>query len=236
MKPFHFKQFIIEHNESTFKVGTDGVLVGAWVNIAEAKTALDIGTGTGLIALMLAQRNEQVKIDAIEIEVVAARQARANVAKSPWAKRVKVHHLNILDFVQKNNQQYDCIICNPPYFNAGTISPKNSKQQSRHTLSYSHLELIEVVVKLLETQGKFSLILPTEEGQVFIEKAKEAKLYLNRLTQVYPKKEKPVERLLMEFGKEEKDLVEEQLIIQYEKRNDYTPDYIALTKDFYLRM
>lgn len=236
MKPFQFKQFTIEHSEATFKVGTDGVLLGAWVTCEEAKNALDIGTGTGMIALMLAQRNINLWVDGVEIEVEAAQQAKVNARNCLWNERIKIIESNIVDFAQNTTQQYDCIVTNPPYFNAGTVSPKNSKQQSRHTLSFSHNDLIKVVLKLLHLKGKFSLILPVVEGNEFIEMAQQEGLFLNRLTMVYPKKNKLVERLLMEFGLEEKPQEKTELIIQYEKRNHYTPDYIALTKDFYLRM
>lgn len=236
MKPFHFKQFTIQHNKSTFKVGTDGVLLGAWGSVEDAQTALDIGTGTGLIALMLAQRNSILNIEAIEISKEAAQLASSNVLASPWNDRVRVIQQNILDFATNVDKQYDCIVTNPPYFNAGTISPKRSKQGSRHTLSFSHDNLLKVVNQLLKPSGRFALILPAIEGQQFIYKAKKDELHLNRLTQVRSKKDKVVERFLMEFGKEPGKVTENELIIQYEERNHYTPEYIDLTKDFYLKM
>lgn len=236
MKPFHFKQFTILHNEATFKVGTDGVLLGAWAKVKEAQTALDIGAGTGVIALMLVQRNPSMRVEAVEISKAAAELALLNVSNSPWVEKVKVIQQNIVDFAAEQAPKYDCIVTNPPYFNAGTVSFKDAKQQSRHTLSFSHQDLLQVVVQLLSPQGSFSLILPAVEGQQFIEKAKNTPLFLNRLTEVLPKKDKKVERLLMEFGKIEQGKRLEQLIIQYEERNHYTPEYIALTKDFYLKM
>ena len=189
---------------------------------------------------MLAQRNPMMQVEAVEISEAGAQLARLNVSNSPWAEKIKVIQQNITDFAIENTEQslkqYDCIVTNPPYFKVGTVSFNTAKQQSRHTLSFSHQDLLKVVVRLLSPQGVFSLILPATEGQQFIEKAANTPLFLNRLTEVLPKKDKKVERLLMEFGKEAVDIKEEQLVIQYEERNHYTPEYITLTKDFYLKM
>ena len=236
-KPFLFKQFRIFHDECAMKVGTDGVLIGAWTDVIDAKSVLDIGTGTGLIAIMMAQKNSIANIDAIDIDNDAYHQALKNVDFCPWKDRISIYHKSIQDFIdEKSATKYNAIVCNPPFFNAGTASKVSNRQIARHTNTLSYDDLIDAVCELLAKDGKFSLILPRLEGIEFQEIAKTKGLYLARLTEVQSKKEKPVERLLMEFQREEKQMVKSQLIIQYESRNDWTPDYIALTKAFYLKM
>ena len=236
-KPFLFKQFRIFHDECAMKVGTDGVLIGAWAEVNDSKTILDIGTGTGLIAIMMAQKNAVAKIDAIDIDKAAYQQALKNVDLCQWKDRISVYHESVQDFMDKKTGfQYDKIICNPPFFNAGTASNISNRQIARHTNTLSFDDLIDTVGKLLSDNGKFSLILPRLEGAEFQEIAKTKGLYLTRLTEVQSKKEKPVERLLMEFQRKAQEVVTSQLVIQYEARNDWTPDYIALTKAFYLKM
>lgn len=236
-KPFLFKQFQIFHDECAMKVGTDGVLIGAWTDVSTAKTILDIGTGTGLIAIMSAQKNSIAEIDAIDIDSAAYYQAIKNVNLCQWKDRIRVHHLSVQDFTeQKKNTSYDVIVCNPPFFNAGTASNKQKRQIARHTNTLSYGDLIVSVDKLMSVEGKFSLILPRVEGVEFQKMANQKGLYLCRLTEVQSKKDKPVERLLMEFQREKKQIIKNQLTIQFEARNDWTPDYIDLTKAFYLKM
>lgn len=236
-KPFLFKQFRIFHDECAMKVGTDGVLIGAWTDITHAKTVLDIGTGTGLIAIMVAQKNLIAEIDAIDIDKAAYRQALKNVSLCQWKGRIKVHHQSVQDFINvERTFNYDVIVCNPPFFNAGTASNISNRQIARHTNTLSFDDLINAICELLSFNGKFSLILPRLEGAEFQEIAKTKGLYLTRLTEVQSKKDKPVERLLMEFQRKEKAVIHKQLVIQHEARNDWTLDYIALTKSFYLKM
>ena len=236
-KPFLFKQFQIFHDECAMKVGTDGVLIGAWVEVINAKIVLDIGTGTGLMAIMMAQKSAGARIDAIDIDSAAYHQALKNVDLCQWKDRIRIYNQSVQDFTsQQTAFQYDRIVCNPPFFNAGTASNISNRQIARHTNTLSYDDLIDAVCKLLSFNGKFSLILPRLEGLEFQKIAIAKGLYLTRLTEVQSKKDKPVERLLMEFQREAQQMVKSQLVIQYEGRNDWTPDYIALTKDFYLKM
>lgn len=216
------------------KVGTDGVLIGAWANHDGAKQILDIGTGTGLIAIMAAQKNTIAQIDAIDIDESASRQAEKNSSLCPWSTRIEVFHTGLQDF--STSKKYQSIVCNPPFFNAGTASHKNKRQIARHTSTLSYSDLLQGIQRLLDTNGKFSLILPYLEGLGFIKLAKDSQLLLTKLTEVHSKKEKPIERLLMEFQRKEQTLQKNQLIIQFEQRNDWTPEYIELTKAFYLKM
>ncbi len=236
-KPFLFKQFQIFDDECAMKVGTDGVLIGAWADAQDRQKILDIGTGIGLIAIMMAQKNPNAKIDAIDIDEAAYRQALKNVAACKWAKNISVHHQKVQDFATSNNRySYDAIVCNPPFFNNGTASDQWQRQIARHTNALSFEDLLNAVWSLLASDGQFSLILPGLEGLAFQEMARAKGLFLSRCTEVQSKKDKPVERLLMEFQKKEAKWIKEELVIQLEGRNDWTPAYMELTKEFYLKM
>ncbi len=232
MKPFHFKQFKIYHEQS-FKVGTDGVLLGTWVNISGRQSVLDIGTGSGLIPLVIAQRTDKTTVIGVEIDELSFIEATKNVQASPWANRVSIINETIQLFAEKEEPKFDLVVSNPPYFINSLKSTNKKKNTARHTDSLSFEELLDATLKLLTTDGKLALVLPKTAGGLFITLAKQKGLYLTRLTEVRSKKDKPVERFLMEFSLKEKVLEQDELVIQFEKRNDYTPAYTALTKDFY---
>ena len=236
-KPFHFKQFSIFHDRCSMKVGTDGVLLGAWATVEGAQSILDIGTGTGMIAIMAAQRtNGLSNIDGIEIDNDAYSQAQENVNNSKWKELITVHHTSIQEFSITCQKQYDLIISNPPFFLAGTQSGSEKRNTARHATLLTHSDLLRSVNKLLKPDGKFSLILPLEEGQLFNEQAKVSGLFCTRLTKVKPKKEKPYERLLIELSRQNLSIIENELTIQFDKRNNYTPEYYELTREFYTIM
>ena len=228
---FQFKQFIIQQDLCAMKVGTDGVLLGAWVRKKEGNL-LDIGSGTGVITIMMAQRHPNTFIDAIDIDKNAYLQTLENVKQSKWENKIKVFHTAL----QKFNPplKYDNIITNPPYFNNSTKAPKDARNIARHTDSLSYLELIAATKRLLKTNGTFSIILPTQEALLFKKEAQKHQLYLNRECLVKPKPSKAVKRILMEFSFCEKKLQIEELAIETEKRHRYTKEYINLTQDFYL--
>jgi tRNA1Val (adenine37-N6)-methyltransferase len=234
-QPFRFKQFQIHQNKTTMKVGTDGVLIGAWADVNEAENILDVGTGTGLIALMAAQRNELTKIDAVEIDEMAYEEAKQNFEESIWAERLKIHHVSIQDFSKNAVLQYDCIISNPPFFLNSTKPVSNEKTIARHTESLTFESLLNSVDILLKPAGKFCLILPYSEANIFEVFAKTKSLFCTRKVLVKGRDSKPFERVLMQFERKEKPIDEQFLIIQNSpKRHDYTADYLELTKDFYL--
>jgi tRNA1Val (adenine37-N6)-methyltransferase len=241
-QPFRFKQFQIHQNKTAMKVGTDGVLLGAWADVQAAKSILDIGTGTGLIALMAAQRNELAAIDAVEIDADSYEEAKQNFEESKWSERLQIFNTTIQDFAKSQKKQYDLIISNPPYFINSTKSKYDYKNQVRHTDDLSFEDLIETVNILLDDSGKFCVILPYSEGLIFEAlatevsgQAKAKKLFCTKKVNVKGRDFKPSERLLMQFEKTEKPIDESHLIIQNSpKRHDYTVDYIELTKDFYL--
>lgn len=236
VKPFRFKQFTIEQDQCLMKVGTDGVLLGAWADVSGCKKVLDIGTGTGLIAIMLAQRNLSADIHAVEIDATAATQAQQNANASPWSKRLEIFTDAIQDFQRFTHNQYDLIVSNPPFFSGGTFSDNQNRNNVRHTIKLSHGDLLIAVRSLLAENGKFCVVLPFIEGLRFEEMAKQYGLHCTKKTEVHPKADKAVERLLIQFEPTIQATETNQLVIQKEARNDWTDDYIALTKDFYLKM
>ena len=231
---FTFKQFTIHQDACAMKVGTDGVLLGAWCPVEHAVRVLDIGTGTGLIALMIAQRAPKALIEAVELDEKAAEQARYNVSLTPFDERVKVVTGSIQMFAETNQGVYDVIVCNPPYFVDSLKSPNNSRTQARHADTLTHDDLLEAVHKLLSEQGALNVILPTVEADLFNEKAKQLWFALALCTHVLPTPQSPVKRKLMSFVRGESSLVETQLVIEID-RHVYTDEYKLLTKDFYLK-
>ena len=236
VKPFYFKQFVIHQDRCAMKVGTDGVLLGAWADVQDVKTALDIGAGSGLIAIMLGQRAPEAAIHAVEIDEAAYLQAQENIQNAPWANRLSAFHLPVQDFVQAQEQQYDLIVSNPPFFTGGTFSNNQDRMSVRHTIKLPHGDLLAAARTLLTEKGRFCVILPFIEGLRFQELAKSYHLYCTALTEVKPKADKPVERLLMQFEREERPLKQYGLVIQHDGRNEWTEAYRTLTGGFYLYM
>ncbi len=234
MIPFRFKQFEIKQDKCAMKVGTDGVLLGAWADVANAEYILDIGTGTGLIAIMLGQRNATANIHAVEIDEIACEQAQENMDNAPWRDRLTIFPVSIQSFIGTTSNLYDHIISNPPFFTGGTFSGNQDRDSVRHTIKLPHGDLLRAVQSLLTLNGKFSIILPFIEGLRFEEMAINYHLYCTRKTEVLGKKGKKIERLLLEFQREPQDLITDQLVLQNEERNDWTDEYIKLTGDFYL--
>ena len=215
------------------KVGTDGVLLGAWVDSENVKSILDIGTGTGLIALMLAQRSNAI-IEAIEIDESASIQAKENIAKSDWKESIQVLNIPFQKFYKSTNKTYDVIVSNPPYFQNSLFAPDKKRTDARHNSNLELEELLDGSIKLLNEEGKFSLILPYIEGTMFILKASEKGLFCTRQTKVLPRPGREPKRLLLEFMKTKKPLIEQEIIIELNKRHEYSDAYKNLTKDFYL--
>lgn len=233
---FRFKQFSIAHDRCPMKIGTDGILLGAWADTAQAKQILDIGTGTGLIAIMLGQRSSTAQVHAVEIDKASCEQAQENMSATPWADRLHLHHESIQDFARSTDFQFDLIVSNPPFFTGGTFSDRSGRAQVRHTVKLPHGDLLRAVRTLLTPHGRFALILPLIEGLRFQELAETYNLYCTRITEVHPKVDKPVERLLMQFEQLKKPVTKDRLVIQGSTNNDWTDEFTALTKAFYLDM
>ena len=234
-KPFRFKKFEIRQEHATMKVGTDGVLLGAWTNVANRSKALDIGTGTGLIAMMIAQRNPRLEVLAIEPDEASSEEALINFSTSPFSDRLQLLNGYVQEIQGLRPQSFDLIVSNPPFFMAGSKSDNSKRHNARHTETLSFEDLLFAVQMLLNEKGLFSLILPPIEAEVFKKKALLFDLHLNRCTLVCPKESKGVERVLMEFSSDQTESIEQsKLVINEESgRNNWTPAYRALTQAFH---
>jgi tRNA1Val (adenine37-N6)-methyltransferase len=198
---FQFKQFKIDQDKTAMKVGTDGVLLGAWTNCNKANKVLDIGTGTGLIALMMAQRSKAM-IDAVEIEINAWLQAKANFENSPWAYRLKVENVSFQSYCDNGLVKiYDLIVCNPPFFNNSYKPETPEREMARHSVLLSPEDLLSGINQLLKDDGLFSVILPFSNHKEFIEIAEKNDLFCGRITNVRPLPNLEPHRVLMEFNK-----------------------------------
>lgn len=231
MSVFKFKKFSIVQSKSAMKVGTDGVLLGSWVNCQSAKKILDIGAGTGLISLMLAQRNNECNITAVEIDKETSEEANININNSKWRDRISIINININNFI--TSDKFDFIVSNPPYFPANFS--KNKRAIARHTNLLSFQDLIRTTVKLLSSKGIFAVILPKIAEAIFCKTANANKLFLIRICQVKGQKNSDIKRVLLEFSFEKSCLDSDSLVIE-ESRHIYTNKYIDLCQDFYLNM
>ena len=229
---FQFKKFTIHHDRCAMKVGTDGVLLGAWADVSAAENILDVGTGTGLIALMLAQRCPAA-ITAVDIDADAVSQATDNVHHSPWKEQVSVLLQDICTFQPKC--LFDAIVSNPPYFINSLKCPDNQRNTARHTDTLDAAGLFQSVTSLLQPQGHFSLVIPAAQVTELKRMGEEYGLYLTRHTAVITRPGLPPKRALLEFRKAQKACLYNELVIELD-RHVYSEDYIALTRDFYLKM
>lgn len=230
---FHFKQFSVRHDRSGMKVGTDGTLLGAWTNVTNTKNILDIGTGTGLIALMLAQRSVDAKIEAIEIDANAIADANENFSKSPWKDRLTLHHTRIQDF--NSSEKFDLIVSNPPYFIGSFKPPEEKRITARHAESLTFQELIDASKHLLTEEGKLNIVLPLVEGNHFIELAEQTGFTISRKWTFRSRPEKPIERLLLEFTRK-RQAPQQGEILLYSSGEEWSDAYKTLTREFYLKL
>jgi len=222
------------------KVGTDGVLLAAWCSLDHFPDAiLDIGSGTGLISLMLAQRCDAMTIDAVEVDEQAYEQTVENFEQSDWGNRLFCYHSSFQDFaeeMEEDEEQYDLIVSNPPFYTDEFETEDVARNKARFTSSLSFNELIEGANHLLSPAGRFAIIIPYKEEQTFISLASESKWFLHRVCRVKGTPTSEVKRSLLEFSFEQKELVEEEELIIEISRHKYTEAYKELTRDFYLRM
>ncbi|MCG2462872.1 methyltransferase [Flavobacteriaceae bacterium F89] len=247
-EPFKFKQFTIHQGRCAMKVGTDGVLLGAWTPLKNGPaTILDIGAGTGLVALMLAQRSDAFSIDAVELDPDAYEQCVENFEASPWADRLFCYHTDWMEFVREfiedgeSHDKYNLIVSNPPFYKPPKTPSKvgrfmaEARMQARFFEALPFEELLNGVSSLLSDAGTFSTIIPFSEEMGFITLAEACKLYPNRITRVKGNSTTGIKRSLLEFSFHEIEPRIEELTIELE-RHIYTQEYIDLTKDFYLKM
>lgn len=229
---FQFKQFTIVQEKCAMKVGTDGVLLGAWADVVSAKRILDVGTGTGLVALMLAQRSSATIIG-LEIDELAVEEAKENVLNSPWKDRVEIIRQDFKEY--KPGVTFDLIVSNPPYFVDSLNSPNRSRNLARHTDSLSFIDLFEGVVNLLTADGLFSIVIPYNAVENAVDCAAEQKLHLFQQLNIATTPGKPYKRVLLSFSFKKRDLEINEILLEKE-RHVYSDEFTNLVKEFYLKM
>lgn len=231
---FRFKQFTIHQQHCAMKVGTDGTLLGAWALATEGSCRIfDIGTGTGLIALMMAQRYPKAQVTAIDIDDGAVRQAKENVSASPFADRINVMKADVLTF--KEEEKYDSIVCNPPFFEDSLICPDPQRTEARHTVSLGYRQLMEATFRLLKDDGRFSLIIPFDCRERLESEAHLRGFFLSRVCSIQTTPLKTPKRYMIEFTKQPvSEVITENGILcisPYERSHWYQ----QLTNEFYIR-
>lgn len=237
-KFFKFKRFTVFHDRCAMKVGTDGVLLGAWTDVDNVRNIVDVGSGSGLIAMMLSQRNESAKIVAIEIDGAAAAQALENIESSPFMENIVVETISFQEFANHSNMKFDSIVSNPPFFTNSLLSPTDSRSKARHAYSLSLEELLFNSKKILTDRGTLSFIYPYSEFELIKKIINDNRWYIHRQTDIYPKKESQYpKRVLLELALYPPlEFVSiDKLVIEVE-RHKYSEEYISLTKDYYLKM
>ena len=235
-KPFQFKEFTVQQDRCAMKIGTDGVLLGAWVPIKESVTSvLDIGTGTGIIALMVAQRCQAQVIDALEIDADAYEQAVENFEASFWGDRLFCYHASFQEFVEEMEDTYDLLISNPPFYVEEYKSPNIKRDIARFEDALPFEHLLIGGVKFLSDKGQFALVIPYKQEERVLAIAKQVGLFPQKITRVKGTPSSEVKRSLLLLGKVQQNLETDELVIE-NSRHEYTEAYIHLTKDFYLKM
>ena len=232
-KVFRFKQFAVVNDRTAMKVGTDGVLLGAWCPVEGMKRVLDVGTGCGVIALMVAQRNSEALITGIDIDHDAIEEASLNMERSPWKERLTALERDFNDM--EPSEGYDLIVSNPPFFTNGVLPTGDSRTVARHTQSLTYRQLIEGAVKLLTARGMLALISPTDAEGDIIEAAAFASLPVRRVTRVIPVEGAPPKRTLWQLSRDNSSYREDTLTIAHGD-GSFTREYVELTGAFYLKM
>lgn len=237
MTKFSFKQFSVEQDKAAMKIGTDGVLLGAWAPIDKNTfSILDIGSGTGIIALMLAQRSDADQIDALEIDENAYEQAVENFENSPWPDRLFCYHAGLDEFMEEPEDEYDLIVSNPPFYTENYFSGDEQRDQARFTESLPFEDLIEAADLLLSENGIFAIIVPFKEEEKIRALAYDFDLFPMKITRVKGTPTTEIKRSLLAFSRNiTENFPVDELTIEI-GRHEYTPEYINLTKDFYLKM
>ena len=232
LEPFEFKQFRVAYDRCSARVGTDAIVLGAWADCADAERILDVGCGSGVIALMLAQRNAKAQVVGVEIDSAAAQQASENVMYSPWSDRMSIENCDIQSYARNCKELFDLIVCNPPFFSGGNLTTGPSRVALRSTQKLPHGDLLSAFRTLLTETGRAVVILPFIEGLRFRELARSYGLYEVRVLQIRPMDEKPIDRLVIQLERKRMDAIRNDLILQHEN-GEYTRGFKRLTKPFY---
>lgn len=233
---FTFKQFFVAHDRCGMKVSTDGILLGAWAPVPTQGDLLDIGTGSGLLALMLAQRTTTSQaqfIDAIEIDCEAVQQAQANIGHSPWAERIRLWQDDFLSWDPPANRQYRLVICNPPYYQQGAGLRDAARARARDSAGLNHQLLLDRVAAIMHPQGKFCVVLPMIEGERLQSLALASGWAVEVCCQIAERADKPAHRVLFSFSLKPVTCSQQQLVIR-DEQGEYSEAFKQLTADFYL--
>ena len=233
LEPFQFKQFKVEHDRCMARVGTDAVVLGAWADCKGAERIVDIGTGSGVIALMLAQRNAKAEVVGVEIDTEAASQAKDNFLYSPWADRVSCACTDVQSFARNTEERFDLAVCNPPFFSGGSHNNGGASRLAMRTAKkLPHGDLLSAFRTLLTDTGKAVVVLPYIEGLRFSELARSYGLYPVRILQLRPEDEQPIERLIIQLERKRMEPIRFDLVMNYEG-GEPTRQFKRLTKAFY---
>ena len=232
LEPLEFKQFKVAHDRCSTRVTTDSVVLGAWADCKGASRILDVGTGSGVVAMMLAQRNKTADVVGVEIDAEAAAQAKDNALFSPFADRVSVEHVDVQSYARRCEDRYELIVCNPPFFSGGTLTRTTPRFAVRNTQKLSHGDLLSSFRSLLTDEGRAVVVLPYIEGLRFSELARSYGLYPVRILQLRPEDEQPIERLVIQLERKRQEPIRYDLVMQYEGGAP-TRQFKRLTKAFY---
>ena len=231
---FCFKQFAVVQDNTAMKVGTDGVLLGAWCDCANARRVLDVGTGTGLIAMMVAQRSE-AQVTAVEIDSSACIDAVGNFGNCPWSDRIELFNLPIQEFAADCTDRFDLIVSNPPFFSNSLKAPGAGRALARHDDSLPVTDLFDCAARLLADNGRLSVIIPADRLDDYNAEASRHRLTAVRRAMLRPSPDQPFHRAMVEYGYGAALATDEVICIETTEHGVYSPEYVALTRDFYLK-
>ena len=231
-RPFHFKHFSLFHHRSTMKVGTDAILLGRWVEVRPTDVVLDIGTGCGLLPLMLAQKGIS-QVDAVDIDAASVEEATVNFEASQWRDQLKAYRSDIIDF--QPDKRYDLMVSNPPFFNRYSKCDSDRKSRARHNdAGLSYATICSVVGRLMRSDGRFDLVLPVNVSDAFLEESEKAGLYLHKRMAIIPIEGKVPNRFNLELGFSKYAEIQEETFVIRDANNQFTPQYREFLKDYYL--
>ena len=226
---FHFKQFRVRQDRCALKVGTDGLLLGGWTDWSGVERVLDIGTGTGVLALIAAQRAPAAQVDAVEVDPESAAQAAENVAASPWPDRVRVHAMDVRRL--RSAEPFDVVVCNPPYYAGEAASPDERRNLARHHAGLTFAELLEVAGRVLAPEGRFSVVLPLGREAEFLGLAAEHDLHPHRRCSIRYVPHRPPKRVLLELRRRHGPVQEQEITVEGDGPEGYDPAYQSLLSD-----
>lgn len=231
-RPFYFKSFSLHHHRSTMKVGTDAVLLGIWTDLTNVRSVLDVGTGCGVISLLLASR-APVSIDAVELDTDSFEEANQNFEESPYFDRLRIYNLDFNDFVPSGDKKYDLIVSNPPFFFNDLHSTDPKKRMARHTQTLTYDRLLKVSMELLNPNGKISVVLPYRESRLFLQQALLAGFFVEKKMLIFPMLGKEPNRINILLGRESVEELTERFMIR-DEYGKFTSQYIDFVKDYYV--